>query len=67
MEKSFFVVTVKRGSKTKYGYGELLRDAIAAALVRPGEQFKYAKYVRKEVRQARFLRATQVGDYYVED
>lgn len=52
IQKTIFVVTITRGSKTRFFYGEKLKDALAAANPRNGEAFQYAKFGRAAVQQA---------------
>lgn len=46
LQRQFYVVAVTRGRRTKFGYGERLKDAMAAAGVKDGEGFEYACYAR---------------------
>lgn len=61
MQKDIFIVTVTRGRKTRYSYGERLKDALDAASIKVGETFNYARFTRKAVTSAEFR-----GDTYVE-
>jgi hypothetical protein len=56
MQKDIFVVTITRGRKTKFYYGEKLKEALAVAAPRVGESFKYAKFRRDRVVDARWVR-----------
>ena len=62
MQKDIYVVTVTRGSRTRYTYGERLKDALSAARIKIGESFKYAHFTRGPVADAEFR-----GDTYVTD
>jgi hypothetical protein len=55
MQKDIYVVTVTRGSKTRYSYGEKLKEALAVANPRKGESFRYARFSRSKVNESRWL------------
>ncbi len=56
MQKNIFVVTVTKGSRTRYFYGEKLKDAFDVAGLKVGDKFKYAKFSRDAVRDAEWVR-----------
>ena len=56
MQKDIFVVTITRGSKTRYFYGERLKDAFDVSGIKTGDKFKYAKFSRNAVRSAEWVR-----------
>ena len=60
MQKDIYVVTVTRGSTTRYSYGERLKDALASASIKVGETFRYARFSRGPVASAEFR-----GDTYI--
>lgn len=62
MQKNIFVVTITRGSKTRYFYGERLKDALEVANPRKGETFMYAKFAREAVQQAQWFDGTYVSN-----
>lgn len=59
--KTQYVVAVTRGRKTRYSWGERLKDAVAAARLRMGERFSYTKLVGDAEHVAEFR-----GDTYLE-
>lgn len=61
MQKDIYVVTVTRGAKTRYSYGERLKDALAVASPRLGEKFSYAKFTRAAVVSAEFHGETYIA------
>jgi hypothetical protein len=47
-----FIVAVRKGSKTRFFYGETRTEAIEAAGIKPGEPFAYARFDRDRVQSA---------------
>jgi hypothetical protein len=39
-----YIVAITRGRKTKYFYGQTLKEACSAAAIKNGEAFAYAKF-----------------------
>lgn len=39
-----YIVSVKRGSRTRFGYGATIREAMSAAAIAEGEPFTYKLY-----------------------
>jgi hypothetical protein len=60
LQKDIYVVTVTRGRRTRFSYGERLKDALAVARPRIGEKFRYARFSRKEVTEAEFRGGTYI-------
>ena len=56
MQKLIFVVTVTRGTKTRYFYGEKLKEALEYAGLKRGDAFKYARFSRGQVQDGRWVR-----------
>jgi hypothetical protein len=44
--KAQYIVAVTRGTKTRYFYGEKLKDALRTAGLKPEEYFSYARFPR---------------------
>lgn len=47
-----YAVAVTRGRRTRYSYGQTLKEALAHAKLREGEGFAYAKFERGPVQWA---------------
>ena len=54
MQSTIYVVTVTRGRRTRYSYGERLKDALAVAAPKIGERFTFAKFKRGSLTKAEF-------------
>lgn len=62
MQANIFVVTVTRGSKTRFFYGERLKDALGTANPRRGETFTYAKFSRGATQRAQWWDGTYTSE-----
>ena len=60
MQKHIFVVTITRGRKTRFFYGERLKDALDVANPKRGETFTYAKFARSAVQRAQWFDGTYI-------
>lgn len=57
IQKTIFVVTVQRGRRTRFFYGERLKDALGVAGLKIGDAFQYAKFSRGTIADARLVRS----------
>lgn len=56
IQKNIYMVTVTRGRRTRFFYGERLKDALDVAGLKPGEKFQYARFSRGSVVPAELIR-----------
>ena len=58
MTKNLYCVSVTRGRKTLYKYGERMKDAVALLRLKAGEKFSYVKYQHNGVARGEWGGAT---------
>lgn len=61
MTKNLYCVSVTRGRKTVYKYGEKMKDAVALLRLKAGEKFQYVKYQHQGVTSGEWRGATWVA------